>query len=247
MESCKHCGAGGNNIIFTYEHTHVCTRCGVETRAPLTCTYANVGYQQSFHPHPVMDNTYSRVKRFMTILDNVVVAAASISDNKMLEYLDKTRGVATWCFDDVLSAMKTSTLRDKRYNSLHLFNRVFAKDYIKPPPIFNWFFFRKRIEMIFGSVEYMHHRLFSNKPFMSYTWLLHKLLSILEYDEYTKFIKILKCPKRTAVYETNFVKITHALRHSDKFEAVLGAFEDCEPLHDEREGDLCPPQTPRSV
>ena len=79
---------------------------------------------------------------------------------------------------------------------------------------------------------------------MSYTWLLYKLLNLLDHGVFTKYIKILKCPKRTAVYEQNFTKIMHALRRLDKFEAVLDVFGDCEPLRGVHEDGLCPLPNP---
>ena len=231
MNTCGHCGS--TDLILTDEQTTVCTQCAVECRAPYSCTYATVGYQQSFHPHPVMDNSYSRVKRFLTILDNVCLGCVSLSDNKMLEYLDKQKNGAVWCFEDVIRTMKASPLRDKRYNCLHLFNRVYADDYIKPKLIDNWFFFRKRIAIIFESVEHTHQRLFHSRPFMSYTWLLYKLLELFEHTDYLKYIKVLKCPKRTLVYETNFRLIKHELRRLDKFAAVQGVFANCARWHAE--------------
>ena len=120
--------------------------------------------------------------------------------------------------------MRLSPLRDKRYNSLHLFCRVFSDDYVAPPIIKNWFHFRRRIQHLFISIEHIHRDLFQKKPFMSYTWLLHKLFRLLKQDAYLRFIKILKCPKRTRVYENNFEIIKRALYRSDRYGVTPDVF-----------------------
>jgi hypothetical protein len=218
--------------LYTNEQTTVCTNCGVETSGPLICTPNTTSYQQSHYP--VFDSSYSRVKRFLVILDSVCLGAACTSDNKMLEYLDKRKLKSNhaWSCRVVKHEMKScGTIRDKRYNSTHLFCRAFADDYVAPPQIPNWFYFRQNLQVLFSSIEYIHRDLFTDKPFMSYTWLLHKLFRVLRFNEYLQFIKILKCPKRTKVYEDNFAKIKHALCHSNRYAGDLDGFAANVQLH----------------
>ena len=82
---------------------------------------------------------------------------------------------------------------------------------------------------------------------MSYTWLLHKLLCLLKLNDYLKFIKILKCPKRTASYESNFAEIMLELHHSSMYGAVVGAFLNYAPQHAEYVGGRCPPPSPMNA
>jgi len=209
-------------MLVTEQHTIVCCQCGVERRTGITLTPTNTSFSQAHHI--MCDNSYSRSKRFMSILECVVKGHASLPDNKMLEFLGNAKQDSLWCFDNVFASMRSSKLRDKRYNSMHLFNRIFNDEYLAPRKIIDWFSFRRHVLFFFEAVESTHRRIFRDKPFMSYTWLLHKMFTLLELFDYQPYIKILKCPKRTASYESNFQEITHELRRSSTFGGVLDVF-----------------------
>ena len=145
MKSCQ-CGCPYQRLIITEEETIVCPDCGTERQGPLTLTPSHSSFIQTHHV--MQDTTYSRSKRFLAIMGCVVLGGASVCDNKMLKYLHSQKE-GYWGFADVLACVKNSPLRDKRYNSLHLFNRVFADDYVAPKTIKDWFVFRKRMSFFF--------------------------------------------------------------------------------------------------
>ena len=99
---------------------------------------------------------------------------------------------------DLFSAIKKTTLRDKRYMSIHLFARLFCADYVVPPPVCDSV--RRRILMEFEHVEFGHNRYCVGKQFFNYAWILSTLLRKFKLMEHAEFIKALRCKHRRKFY-----------------------------------------------
>jgi hypothetical protein len=112
--------------------------------------------------------------------------------------------------EDIMNRMKLSTLKDKRYCSLHLFARYFMPSYQAPNHMLQ---FQKTIMFSFREVERKFSR-FQDKPFFNYPWLLRKLLSIHSLSAYICFVKPIRCEKRNLYYEELYQQVMNASKDS---------------------------------
>jgi hypothetical protein len=113
----------------------------------------------------------------------------------------------------IFECMKTAVCcRDKKYNSMHLYAVVFCKNYkqLKPP-------LPKIISDLIGDfivLESGHQRLFPNKRFFSYRWVLTSLLKQHKLLRWVKYVKKLKnkssCKRYTKMFETIMSLNKHA-------------------------------------
>ena len=211
MYRCKSCNS--KNVNTTECHTMLCTDCGSERSCGFDITPLHVSYNGCHH-QPFGEG-YSRRKRFGTMLKNVIKGSCNLADEPMLIYLTRFKSEYT-NMASLLSKIKKSKIRDKRYTSLHLFSRVFLPAYVKPRHPINWPAVEKSILNMFSEVEIVHRRLFS-KPFFSYVWLLQKILVAHHLNGFCTFIKQLKCPKRIKQYEDDFAEIMAMLCQQDRF------------------------------
>ena len=102
-----------------------------------------------------------------------------------------------------MNRMKLSTLKDKRYCSLHLFARYFMQTYTPPNHKLQ---FHKTILFSFRDIARNFSR-FPNKPFFNYPWLLRKLLFQHSLSDYICFVKPIRCEKRNLYYENLFKQV----------------------------------------
>ena len=122
----------------------------------------------------------------------------------MLEHLGGRRFNT---IQDLLSAMKASKLRDKRYCSIHMFCRYHLRGY-EPPPVPPRLL-RRSLLRCFERLE-LGHLKFCQKPFFNYNFLLEALLSTHGLGEYCQYIKKLRCEKRKQFYRDMYDTITNA-------------------------------------
>ena len=199
-------------------HTTVCTECGIEKKVPTQIRTIHVSYAQAHHQP--FASSYSRNKRFASMLDAVVLAACQVSDEPMLAHLHSLKTTFN-TIGSILTAMKRSALRDKRYTSLHMFCRILLEGYARPPPVEQWFNCRRNMLNFFSDIELVHQTTFK-QPFLNYTWLLAKVLLLFNLNRYCVFVKKLKCKKRIKSYEQDFTVIMSKLDRSDRYVRVPG-------------------------
>ena len=213
----------GQPLTPSDESTLVCMLCGCEEFPLHIGGDMVVGFQ---NPVSSAEPTYSRKKRFSTLLDQIVLACPSQSDMQMIEYLD---GVATEICDisTLIAALKGSPLRDKRYSSLHLFSKLFIPKFKSPRPPAMWLPTKHRIIDFFSHFERMFVRIFPSRTFVSYAWLLRKTLEIFEMGRFGDLVKPLKCSKRARRYMREFQSTVDGLSHEGMPPEVWGALQSC--------------------
>jgi len=188
--------------VFNTDYcTEVCFECGLEK--PISFSLMQSTCPRDKAPFPT---GYSKIKRFTKILDCVLRPTPSPADAQMLQLLSgKPR------FDsipDMMAAMKLGTFRDKRYISLHLFARLFLRDYTTPVTTDRSV--RKRILMQFERIQFGHLRYTPSQQFFNYSWLLSVLLVECGLSEHVKYIKNLRCKHRKQFYTDLLEQIRNA-------------------------------------
>lgn len=179
-------------------NTMCCLDCGRERNAPLSITQRSK--PQDMTPFPY---GYSRFKRFSKILDAVLCPTPSCGDTLMLQHLYGHR------FDtmvELIGFMKESQIRDKRYTSLHFFNRLCVREYIFPPP-FNVYEATRVLQRAFQEVEFAHLRTCPGETFFNYNWLLVVLLREHDFGFLTRYVKNLRCPNRKKFYTDLLIRV----------------------------------------
>ena len=190
--------------LLTLARTVVCTDCGLEKIVPYDIYATNEqGHWNSFY----FQTAYSRKKRFGKLFDSVIFGGSDTKDEKMLAYLTGVRDNIK-NFENLLECIKTCTLADKRYGSLHLLSRIFLKNYKPPARPKNIFELRKRVLRQFESLEIAHRKKYDKKPFFNYRWLLGKILTECGVCQYTRYIKEIKCKNRNKHYEDMFSELS---------------------------------------
>ena len=108
--------ACGNRIEHCSEDDLItCMNCGIVHGRTLLTDVTHSSYTQSFSKTLVV--MYSRSKRFKNMLEQIVCARYSQSDETVLRTIGNKKFET---INELLLFMKTMNCRDKRYNSIHL-------------------------------------------------------------------------------------------------------------------------------
>lgn len=209
METCSKKDCNGN-IITSFMNTTICTTCGNESKVIL---YTHIT-PRDWNTEK-LSNIYSRRKRFKGLLEMLFFPNPVVKDNKMLKYLQRLSP-----FDNqkkLIDAIKKSRLDDKRYCNLHLFCKLFTKDYDKPLLPDNAILETKLILRQFDDIEFSFTRLFTGIQFINYRWLLGEILIDRKLQQYIPFVKTLKCKQRIKYYTDMLKKINEYIQSSQRF------------------------------
>lgn len=197
---CKH----KTQKILTNANTSICTECGLEKQQCFDLSKEPYDWTRV----PCI-TCYSRKKRFAKLFDHTICPYAEQNDTPMLEYLAKQGSIQT--IKELISKIKRSGLKDKRYGSIHIFSKLFVKTYQKPKTPTNMIFLRKTILRRFEDFEFAHKR-YRAGNFFNYRWLLARLLREFKLFDFLRFIKKLKCPHRCKFYNLMFTELSGLLR-----------------------------------
>jgi hypothetical protein len=144
---------------------------------------------------------YRRSKRFEDMLRKMVNPTPEKKDTDVIErYLNS--GTRFNSITEFVVSLKGSGIKDKRYQSLHLFSKLFVDDYKTVEPLSDGEL--KLCVNMFKDVEYRFLKRTENIPFFNYNWLLSKLLHFMKITQYDPFLKKIKCKKRNEYYERMF-------------------------------------------
>lgn len=189
------CNTCAPTDITYIDGTAVCRACGVVH--PHLRDYV-VGINT--YNDPLQLCFYQRRKRFEQIL--VKITAPHIDNKDVPIYKLLVEGKHTFdSVPDVLATVKKLPVKDKRYHSLHIFSKLFMKNYVKPPML--RFQTKKRIMFLFSDIESMFLRE-KSVPFFNYAWLIRRVLNHFKVHEYDMYIKQIKCEKRNEYYNDMF-------------------------------------------
>ena len=197
MCNCKY-------VVRTDYNTDVCVCCGNESQCPLSIIQAERPVNMCMFP-----TGYSRHKRFSKILDSVLFPTPTSADNNMLKFLFKKSFSS---ITELIGAMKSATLRDKRYSSLHLFCKLFVRSY-KAPAQRNYYEVKRCIMKKFECIEFGHLGTCPNKQFPNYNWLLTILLAETGLTGHVQYVKNLRCKHRKEFYTHQLDEIRRAYKH----------------------------------
>ena len=179
----------------------VCTNCGLEFFTDMyeqrvgVCTFAQ------------LQNGYSRINRFKNYLYSVLgIHFGPSYTNPIWAHLKPVKSI-----DELIKLLSSSTTKNKHYECLHSYAKVYLANYRPPAPLA-----LRQIEQIkklFLDVQYAYAQIYGSKTvFFSYPWLLHTILQAMGCVDYLCFVKNLKCKKRAAGYLRKFeVCIDHLL------------------------------------
>jgi len=194
--------------MFTTHHTTVCRECGMERSCPYTQQSMSQN-QNTYNTHAPLIPVYSRKKRFERLLNSIITPCPFAGDNKMLEYLWPHRPMENT--KSLISLIKKSPIKDKRYASMHLYTSLFVKDYSAPVPPKNIAFLKRKMLRCFQDLEFAHRRCLPNGPFFNYMWILSKYLQEHKLHDYIPHVKPLKCKHRRIVYEKMYKLVLKSL------------------------------------
>ena len=198
---CSSCGDAV--LVRSEECSLVCTSCGSENFSDMFENSMIVGvcnYSQ-------LQNGYSRINRFKNYLYSVLgIHFGPGSNSPIWQHLKPCETI-----DDLMKQLSNSPTKNKHYESLHSYAKVFLVNYIPPKPLS----LREidQIRKLFLDVQYSYAQIYGSKTvFFSYPWLLHTILTALGREDHLCFVKNLKCKKRAAGYLKKFeVCIDHLL------------------------------------
>ena len=190
----------GHDFFDSEKSSKICKRCGVERKILANCTFNNCGFAMRHSPFL---SGYSRSKRFRSMVTSLFWPTPANVDHKMLEYMLLRRFNNR---DEIIKAITTAPLKDKRFVSIHTFCRLLDPDYVEPP---HGCLFRMLHKMVwdFEVIEGRFKQRYINQPFINYTFLIRHLLTKLGYEVYLPFVKQLKCEKRKIRYNEMLVKL----------------------------------------
>ena len=192
----------GQKLYITFRHTSICMECGIEKRIPFDMFNSRKVYTSNA---PLFTG-YSRKNRFEKMLDAVLTPISQPGDNVVLYYLNNHTPIKD--MKELMSLLKNSPSKDKRYGSLHLYSKLFISSYEPPMVPTNLESIKKSILSDFGDVEFYHRKLNDEKtPFFNYCWLLIKFLKKYNLIQYLRFVKPLKCKHRRELYKKMYDKL----------------------------------------
>ena len=181
----------------------------MEAEGFLTCTLCGsvVDRRPEFlngvenYVEPIQMCVYRRSKRFTEMLRKLVYPCPEKKDDPILEkFLKRKKTFGT--INEFIIALKNSGIKDKRYQSIHTFCKLFCSDYEPVRPLTSHKF--DLLIRMFKDVEHRFTRLTAGIPFFNYNWLLSKILHSVNITRYDSFLKKIKCKKRNLYYEQLF-------------------------------------------
>jgi len=194
-------GEHEHDFFDSDKSTVICRICGLEEQHIKNCCWDNCGFAMRHSPFL---SGYSRTKRFKGMMEAIFWPTPANCDSLMLEYMFsltfKNR-------EEIIQAIITAPLRDKRFGSIHMFCRLLDPEYKEPRHSFLPQML-KRIVREFSIIEGRFKQRFYGEPFINYTFLIRHLLTKLKYSDYLVFVKQLKCVKRKIRYNNMLVKLS---------------------------------------
>jgi hypothetical protein len=151
---------------------------------------------------PLQICVYQRKKRFEEMLKKLIYPHAERKDEIVLEALFHLKFENTQA---LITFLKQTDIKDKRYQSVHAFARLCCTDY-KPVKSLSHPQLKRCVQM-FEEVEYRFLKHTRNVPFFNYNWLMKNILHLIGVTRFDPYLKNIKCKKRNAYYENLFTTL----------------------------------------
>lgn len=194
-------------LLYFDGNKTVCESCGTEKH-----TIYRIGIEHTSHGshcEPFYNSGYSRKKRMANMLEALFFPCACTPDEPILKHILHHPKFDT--IPDICNFLKGLPVSDKRYLNLHFYCKMWLKGYT-PHKITYPFATKRAILHWFERVELSYIRLFRNKPFLNYGWLLRVLLDKFELPGLKIYVKPLKCKKRARFYRQTYETVLADLR-----------------------------------
>lgn len=200
---CKSCE---EPMVRSETLSMVCTNCGLETFRDMfenqnvgVCTFSQ------------LQNGYSRTNRFKNYFYSVLgIHFGPGPTSPIWQHLKPCKNM-----EDLVKMLASSPVKNKHYECLHSYAKVFLANYKIPAPLA----LREieEIKKLFSDIQYAYAQIYGSKTvFFSYPWLLHTILLAMTRVDYLCFVKNLKCKKRAAGYLIKFEECVDHLIASEK-------------------------------
>ena len=189
------CKCGG--VIQTTSYSNICIQCGIETRV-LCCDRVLPGYERS-HSRMRSVTTYSRRYRFNTLLKKTVLFHSGPSiDDPIWKHLEAGNKQTPFTNTrDIMKCLSSYPAKNKKYCCCPIFTTTFQL--CKHPNV--GYAQIDRGMFLFDQVEAAWKRHPEMVRFLSYYYLLEKVLIAINCSELLKITKRLMCPKRRDRYD----------------------------------------------
>ena len=196
MEYCK---CGGRIIQTSY--SDVCRDCGKEDSV-LCNMRTSPGYSRAHSA--LKQSTYSRRYRFHSLLlKTVLYHTGPDKDDQVWSYLEENRDSLKTC-KDIQHLLSRRPLKNKRYDMLGIFCKVFCPDTVPKEPVTN-----KQIRLAMQLFDALERRwkLARVRKFFSYYYLLERVLNKIGVDFDTLNCKRLICKNRRQFYSMMLARL----------------------------------------
>lgn len=174
-----------------------CTQCGLTTSQ---MEYLN-GIEN--YVEPLQLCVYKRKKRFEEMLKKMVYPHPERKDELVLAALFGRTFENT---PALLTFLKKTAIKDKRYQSLHTFARLFCTDYKTVVALTHYQI--KHCVQIFEEIESRFIKHTNKVPFFNYNWLMKNILHFVGVTRFDPYLKRIKCKKRNTYYTDLFTTLS---------------------------------------
>ena len=151
---------------------------------------------------PLQICVYKRKKRFEEMLKKLIYPHVEKKDEIVVASLfDREFD----CTESLITFLKQTKIKDKRYQSVHAFARLFCKDYNEVEALTEDGL--KRCVLMFEEIEHRFIKHTAKVPFFNYNWVMKKILHAHGVTRFDPFLKNIKCKKRNAYYSDLFTRL----------------------------------------
>ena len=176
-------------LIEKADNCRLCVVCGVVQ----SFLVASVGFTLGGATARV---PYSRLKRFQRVFSNAFGLRVARLSPKLLQEFDRTPPLST---QDLFRQIKGFKHREmKRYDAIAFLSVQMLSHKIKPLTQGELVVANSR----FRDVESTHS--FCGGTFPAYSWVVERILTIINRGDLMQYVHRLKCPKRRRLYDTYY-------------------------------------------
>lgn len=185
--SCPH----KRNYISSY-YTLICADCGRERSG------GGLNPEPTFTHMATLNRSYSRPERWKSLIYKLTGFhnGPNVTD-PVWAYLEKLKPFKAP--QQILSVLRKSPLRNKHYQSIFVFTKIFAPEF-KLPSAEQCKATNVLLKKYFECVFTLWNRYRKEAPFFSYNWLIEQGIHYTGHTEFLPFLKKLLCKRRRQRY-----------------------------------------------
>jgi uncharacterized Zn finger protein (UPF0148 family) len=205
-EVCKHCGNVGARTLMLQDGYVFCPKCN-------TVEYVLVDHDKPAYKDPPKEIAYfayKRINHFNEWLAQVQGKETTdipdeVYDSILLEIKkQKITNMAVLTRKRVKSILKKLRINSYYEHIPHIINRLNGIPTPHIPPDLE-----DRLRHMFCTIQlpFLKHAPAARKNFLSYSFCLHKMMQLLEHDEYLQYFQLLKAREKLSAQDSIWKKI----------------------------------------